>query len=55
MIYAGENIYKLKYEVEQVEAPLLPIIEQKESIKVSTPQESSHYFRDYKLYQLKNL
>ncbi|USN54961.1 MAG: hypothetical protein H6765_11040 [Candidatus Peribacteria bacterium] len=55
MIYAGENIYKLKHQVEEPEVPVVPIIEQKESIKVSTPQESWNYFIDTKLYQLKRL
>ena len=47
-LYQGEYIVRLRHPTDKDEA-ILPEIEQKDSIKISTPQESWHYFIEKRL------
>ena len=52
-LYRREYIVRLKHAVPDNEEPILPEIEKKESILLSTPQQSWNYFIDQKLPFLK--
>lgn len=52
MVYDGERIIRFRTEVEDPDEAVLPSIEEKESIYLSTPEEAWHHFIDQRLEEL---